>query len=383
MVFFLPDAIGGVYSVVNNLLNHVPDPGNVSVVAYSNECVRREQISTVNNNIRLIKFSYHCKDNIYHTVGRLGSLIRENKDCIIATDMLELQMVQFLGLRQPLVFIVLGDFEHYYSIAAGHQGIIDSFVAISKEIYEKLCNLLPHRRKDIRLAYFPTPEVPEKRTAPPAQSLRIVYVSRLEERKNPLLIPAIDAILKNRGRQVTITIVGDGPLRGQLEKAIGVQSNFRLAGFLDNQRLHEIYKENDVFLMTSESEGLPVSLIEAMKTGLVPVVSDIPGGIREIVEHGKNGYLVDAADAAAFAGRIEALISSRELYNNMSAKAVEFADTTFDPTRCSQVYWDIVSEASRSARVKTYSPAPPGALDKKWLPNSVVRFLRNTKQKSN
>ncbi|MDO6434159.1 glycosyltransferase family 4 protein [Flavitalea sp. BT771] len=383
MVFFLPDAIGGVYSVVNNLLDHVPDPGNVAVVAYSNECVRREQISTVNNNVRLIKFSYHCKDNIYHTVGGLGSLIGKNNDCIIATDMLELQMVQFLGLRQPVVLIVLGDFGHYYSIAEEHEGVIDSFVAISREIYEKLCHLLPHRRNDIRLAYFPTPAVHEKRTASAAENLRVVYVSRLEERKNPLLIPEIDAILKSRGTQVTITIVGDGPLRGQLETAIGGRSNFRLTGFLDNQRLHEIYKENDVFLMTSESEGLPVSLIEAMKTGLVPVVSDIPGGIREIVENGKNGYLVEAGNAPAFAERIGELVSNRGLYNNLSANAVEFADSTFDPIRCSRLYWDIIAETSNRDRVKTYRPAPPGALDKKWLPNSVVRFLRNTKLKSN
>jgi glycosyltransferase involved in cell wall biosynthesis len=382
MIFFLPDVIGGVYSVVNNLLDYVPDREKTTVIAYSNTCVAREQIRTLNNRVRLTKFSYHCKDNIYHTVRGMGDLLHGSNDCIIATDMLELQMVQFLGLKNPLVYIVLGDFDHYYSIAVQHEGIIDAFAAISREIYEKLLVLLPHRKNDIRQAYFPTPEVREKRTRGAGEDLKVVYVSRLEDRKNPLLLPAIDTIWKKKGLRTTVTIVGDGPLRASLEKEIAGRDNFRFTGFLDNRRLHEVYRENDIFLMTSTSEGLPVSLIEAMKTGLVPVVSDIPGGIREIVENGRTGYLVDPSDASAYAERMEELINNRELYNKMSADVVEFADKTFHPVRCSQEYWNIVSEASHSGRTKAFSPAAPGALDKKWLPNSVVRFLRNTKQKS-
>jgi len=379
MVFFLPDAIGGVYSVVNNLLRHVPDPEKVNVIAYSNKCVRREQIGSVDNNVRLTKFSYHCKDNIYHTVHGMGDLIRGYQGSIIATDMPELQMVEFLGLNNPLVFIVLGDFDHYYSIATLHEGIIDRYIAISKEIYDRLISLLPHRAKDIQLAYFPTPEVGEKRIASSGDSLRVIYVSRLEERKNPLILPAIDALLKRKGVRVEVTVVGDGPLRGELEKEIAGADNFRLTGFLNNHDLHTLYRDNDVFLMTSASEGLPVSLIEAMKTGLVPVVSDIPGGIREIVEDGGTGYLVDPSDVEKFAGRIEMLARDKALYNNLSANAVEFADKTFHPARCSQVYWDIISDASRTGRTKKHSPASPGALDKKWLPNSVVRLLRSAK----
>jgi glycosyltransferase involved in cell wall biosynthesis len=376
-VFFLPNVVGGVSSVINNILGFTPQLKGTNVIAYSDSRDQRKKIDNFNENAVISRFTYHSIDNIYYTTRRMFAFAPADLSCIVATDILELIMVQRMRIEKPVVYIVMGDFKHYYDTAVVHGGVVDIFVAISKEIYDKLVDLLPHRKKDIRLAYFPTPEIKIKRQRTDSPFLRIIYVSRLEDVKNPLMLPLIDGILKGKGIGVEWTIVGDGPLRADLEKAIGDAPNFKLTGFLSSAGLAQAYTRHDIFLLPSANEGIPVSLIEAMKTGLVPVVSDITGGIREIVEDDRNGWLCPPDDATAFAARIERLHHDRSLVENISSNAIRYAEKLFDPRACSTLYWNIIDEASRSERPKVYNPAKPGFLDRNWLPNKVVRFIRN------
>jgi glycosyltransferase involved in cell wall biosynthesis len=259
--------------------------------------------------------------------------------------------------------------------------VIDRYIAISREILDKLLALLPHRKDQIRLAYFSTPAVPVRRAAGATGRLKLIYVSRLEDGKNPLMLPQINRLLKAEGLEVEWTIVGDGPLRAELEKEIGNNANFRLAGFLSATELSREYRRHDIFILPSGHEGIPVSLIEAMKTGLAPIVSDISGGIREIVTNGNNGFLCPLGDAAAFAATIGKLNADRGLLEAVCSMAADFADKTFDPASCAERYWSVIREAEVTAGPKDFSAAPPGMLDSRWLPNPVVRLIRTIQTK--
>ena len=159
------------------------------------------------------------------------------------------------------------------------------------------------------------------------------------------------------------------------------KDNFHYKGILPNEELHELYFEQDIFIMTSLTEGLPVSFIEAMKTGLVPVVSDIHGGIREIVENNQNGFLCEANNAVEFASAIKKLSGEHLLYQKFSEEAKMSMGSRFDALKNTEHYFRLFETISYTPGTKKYGYRSANRLDKKWLPNILVRLARTSTNK--
>ena len=107
-------------------------------------------------------------------------------------------------------------------------------------------------------------------------------------------------------------VVGDGPLRGELEAraaALGLAGRVRFVGLQDD--VCPFLAVFDVFLTSSEFEGLPLALLEAMAAG-VPVVATRVGGVPEVVRDPAEGALVPFGDPAALAGAVDALLADPE-----------------------------------------------------------------------
>jgi teichuronic acid biosynthesis glycosyltransferase TuaC len=134
---------------------------------------------------------------------------------------------------------------------------------------------------------------------------RMVPVKGLE-----ILLRACEA-LRKRGTKFRLYLVGDGPLRGQLE-ADCAQKNLRdlvtFAGSKQPQQLGDWYRSADLFVLSSWSEGLPNVLRESLACG-TPFVASNVGGIGEIA--GNSNRLFPAGDAEAMAGAIEASLAER------------------------------------------------------------------------
>ncbi len=116
-------------------------------------------------------------------------------------------------------------------------------------------------------------------------------------------------------------LVGDGPDKKLLEdmaKTLGVSDNVIFPGFIDN--VSEIYSFSDVSILSSWSEGLPQSMLQAMASG-VPIVASNVGGVPEVVTHEKTGLLIEAGDHQALAENIIRILSSPDLASEMSARA--------------------------------------------------------------
>ena len=107
-------------------------------------------------------------------------------------------------------------------------------------------------------------------------------------------------------RRVRLMILGDGPLRFELEALIielGLKEVVRLLGYVENPLKY--FARADVFVLSSHVEGLPNVLVEAMMCGCTPVATDCPTGPREVLRNGKYGYLVPVRDPVAMAIGIE------------------------------------------------------------------------------
>ncbi len=163
----------------------------------------------------------------------------------------------------------------------------------------------------------------DRRSETPGEAFRLVSVGRLSVPKGyPVLLEAV-ALLRRRGRNVSLTLVGDGSERALLEQLINRQDLagcVRLAGACNHDRVAGYYGASDVFVLSSFLEGLPVVLMEAMAMGL-PCVATWITGVPEIIENEVDGVLVPPASASAIADAVERLMDDPERARRLGTAA--------------------------------------------------------------
>lgn len=136
--------------------------------------------------------------------------------------------------------------------------------------------------------------------------VNIGIVGRLVPVKNHKMLFRIAKRL--RENKVKFIIIGDGELRLELEKYVrelGIEDIVEFRGWIKD--VSEIYRDLDILVLTSLNEGTPVSIIEAMAAARPVVATDV-GGVRDIVENGKSGYLVEPDNEEVFIEKLLDLI---------------------------------------------------------------------------
>ena len=99
-----------------------------------------------------------------------------------------------------------------------------------------------------------------------------------------------------------------------------------------------------VTIHLSKNEGLPVCLVEAMKSGSVPVVFDLPTGIHDIIDHNINGYIFPQGDISSIVNQIESLDRDRKLLESRSKEAMAKTNSMFSPRIQTSEYERIILE---------------------------------------
>jgi len=151
----------------------------------------------------------------------------------------------------------------------------------------------------------------------------VLSVARLAgDKALDFLISAV-AYLKDRVDGLSLTLVGDGPMRGDLEdqaRDLGIAGIVRFTGALEHEDVCAEYVKADVFALPSFWEGIPVVLIEAMAVG-VPVIATRITGIPELIADGENGLLVPTGRSDALALAILKLYENRSLMEKFAIES--------------------------------------------------------------
>lgn len=153
----------------------------------------------------------------------------------------------------------------------------------------------------------------------------VIFVGRLVQVKRvDLLLDAVSE-LKNRGLCLRAVIIGTGELSQELkEQAVRLQLGNQVTFAGHQSNVNEWLRRSKVFVLTSDSEGLSLALMEAMCCGLPAVVSDV-GELGELVEEGQNGCLVRDRSPTAFADALGKVLNNESTFQTLSAKAAESA----------------------------------------------------------
>lgn len=182
----------------------------------------------------------------------------------------------------------------------------------------------------------------------------IVTAARLAKQKQlDGLLQAFAQVTKDIPAR--LLILGEGPLRGELEalcQTLGIAESVWMPGYDANP--YRYMAACDVFVLASAWEGCPIALQEAMACGAAVVVTDAPGGMKDIVEYGKYGKLVPTGDVNALADGIQQVLAQPELkqhyreqarqrsrdfhYLNISQQYLEFCQSILSSSRAQEAF---------------------------------------------
>ena len=143
--------------------------------------------------------------------------------------------------------------------------------------------------------------------------VRLLSVMRLNSKKRPLALVWMMHTLAASFPRVRLRVVGDGPLRARLERAIaraGLRERIELLGRQPRETIRALLAESDVFVLPTVRESFGIAALEARCAG-VPVVAMRSSGVSELIEHGREGLLADSD--ADFAKQVASLVSNAEL----------------------------------------------------------------------
>jgi glycosyltransferase involved in cell wall biosynthesis len=182
-------------------------------------------------------------------------------------------------------------------------------------------------------------------------------VARLEIHKDqPTLIRAA-RILKERGRNIRVRLIGDGSRRQELEQLVEREGLTDIVEFLGAQKniAGQISQMHVFAFSTTPDEGLGIALIEAMASGLPIIASDV-GACREVLDNGRLGTLVAPADPIALADAIDTVRTDTTAASARARLAQQKAALTFSIGEMARRYADLLDLPVRRTYSSTAEP---------------------------
>ena len=162
------------------------------------------------------------------------------------------------------------------------------------------------------------------------KKIRVLFVSRLIERKGlQFVLPYIDELEKKSGKNIELTIVGDGPYRSTLEEIVSsnkIKSKVAFAGQKGKEELLDYYQNSDLFILPSKKEGMPNVVLEAMACGL-PIVMSPCQGSDELI--GANGLVSDSDLTRFKETMLQAITLSDDELKRMGRESRRLAEENF------------------------------------------------------
>lgn len=193
------------------------------------------------------------------------------------------------------------------------------------------------------------PDLPVSDRQPaPGPGIRLIMVARFAEPKDQALL--LQALSQLQRADWTLELVGDGPQLAAIRQqasALGISERVLFSGVRNDvaQRLARA----DIFLLISNWEGLPLTILEAMRAGLPVIASDV-GGVAELVQAGKTGYLVARGNRPALGKAITALLDSPAQRKAMGEAGRSVYETQFTLQQMLDATLDIYAQVVRGRR---------------------------------
>lgn len=322
-----------------------------------------------------IFFSFSELGNFYAMIKKLHKIIPGGEGALVLNYEKEMWVLDHYPVKQTTFQLVHDNWNVGLAKKYGH--VSDVFICHNTVIYKELITLFPGRQDDI--FYLPHGvKIPVKYRQPSNEKkpLRLLFLGRMVPAKGIFDIPLINDLLRTKSVEFEWTCIGNGPDLPQLKQQWNPLDKVNFLSPASNDEVLSICVDMDVFVLPTKFEGSPVSLLETMSAGLVPVITDLPGGITDIVNN-EIGYRIPLNDNRGFADAIETLYKDRELLNRLGLNCRQKIKAQFDIRHTAKAYHELFLRYKEFYKVNDRKKIKIGArLDHPLIPSSVSKTIR-------
>ena len=241
-----------------------------------------------------------------------------------------------------------------FSLKLTHR-LVDVSVGVSTGVVKDIADLSWENSSRFHVAYNPVimkgktahKEIEENTFWPRSNVKKILNIGSLTPQKNQALLIKAFSILK-KDVDAFLIILGAGDMHDELlslAKDEGVEDSILMLGFVSDPSLY--YQTADLFVLSSDYDGLPTVLIEALSFGMRIVSTDCPSGPSEILEHGQFGILSPVGDVTSLAKSME-----RSFYEKPEAERLKARAECFSPSVSTAKYIDLLFSEKKANNVK-------------------------------
>ena len=275
------------------------------------------------------------------------------------------------ALPEPcrIVFIVHSDDPAYYKAIVQRGHVMDAILCVSSYLSTEVKSRWPPLASKVHHIPFGVDSIaagiinkPSLQNGP----LEVAYCGRLaSEQKRIYDLSAIILSCYSQGLPIRFHIAGSGPDQDIFFRDLGEPINAGMVvcnGQLSNVAVRALLQRSHAFILTSEYEGLPVSLLEAMASACVPVVTAVKSGIPEVIKHGVNGFMLPIGDIRSFVSCLTALAENPLYCLTIGCRAretISFANYSLDSCAASYIDLCITLLGSERAAPKRKQPGLP------------------------
>jgi glycosyltransferase involved in cell wall biosynthesis len=270
----------------------------------------------------------------------------------------------------PVVSSIRSDDEFYHELCQHFIGGEGRF-----RVSGAICvsNHLKEIAKDAGGEDFPVLTCPSGAPIPGVAAVRrdgeplvIVYSGRFEERQKRI-VETTDALISaaRRWPDINVWMLGDGSMKEHVADMIersGLSSRFWLPGRLDQKSVLDLLPKAHVFVLLSDYEGLSTALVEAMASGLVPVVKRTDSGLDDIIQGGANGLIVEDRSEGVL-GAVESLYDDKGLWERLSKAARDTVVQGFSSDLTAKKWAQFFDSLRKGRAAKAIEIPAEGSLD--------------------
>ena len=279
-----------------------------------------------------------------------------------------------------------GNNAHDYACNTEFADYLDHIFSVSKQGAEALAESLAGRGPGITVIPHGVNPAQPGSARSFTGSLQLAFAGRFDAAKRLKDVIKVARGLSERGVLFTLTLAGDGPERQKLETACreyGLQKNMKFIGFVSREEVDALMQQAHVNLLLSESEGFGLSVLEGMKWGCVPIVTDVCG-CKDVIRDSANGFIVALGDTGKVVERVLRLDRDRTLFARLSVAAERAVREKYNSERELARHLEVLRLAQEHHERAAAGTVPwkyrsHGLLNQPWVPNWLARSLRQIK----
>lgn len=357
--------ISGVLSFTISLFNELSDRGFECELILTGHLEKEAYRNRVYNNFSISSIGHSDPSDIKTRYRRTADIVNEAENPVLLPgyDFDFFHFLPWASSKLKTIVVIHSDENVYYENCAESFQYNSCFLPISEVIENAFRQRLggrwdPNKVKRIPVGIKVPAEAPIKPQVDERHPIKVIYSGRISNYQKRIFDLA-EIVRKSveKGLNIEFHIAGKGPEELAFKKEVEAEiicGAVVIHGGVDSSFLKTLYKESHCIILTSDFEGLPISLQEGMSHGCVPVTSNIKSGIPELIDHGENGFIYEIGSIDGALKVLRQLSTGESLKSFSSNAFKKISESKFNINKVAQAYVNMIEELPGGSE---YSPS--------------------------